>query len=75
MHLPTVKPLPARVDLDAELVDLYVAEGYSRRIASAFLSFDLEPPTPEQTLTGFTTFQSRVLDATAPEQPTYLEAC
>jgi len=73
--------LPARVDgstrevapviiegLDRELLDCYMAEHeISERIASAFLAFDLEPPTNAAILsTGFTTRQSRVLDATAP---------
>jgi hypothetical protein len=55
---------PVNVDaLDAELVDMYVAEGIPERIVTAFLAFDLEPPKVGDH--GFSMRQGKILDATA----------
>lgn len=73
--IPIPRELPARVAVDPDLTALYMDEtGQSERIVSAFLAFDLEPPHAAHTLThGFSSFESRVLAATAPDSPTYIE--
>lgn len=71
MTLPIVRKLPARVEVDPELVELFMAETKQpRRIVTAFLSFDLEPPHRDRTTTlGFSAFENRLLDETRDVDP------